>query len=456
MSAGTLVAWRKQPGDRVHRGDIIAEVETDKGLIEVEVFASGVIEQLLVEPGDEGAVGTGAGHHPRGGGRGCPPRRRRAPSRRAGRPAPRRDAIAAGASRRSAASRRRARRRPAAVRGTGPGGAISLEDVERAAAARPAAPAAARPRAEADRQARMRQAIAAAMARSKREIPHYYLARPIDMHRAMTWLAEENAQRPVHRAPAPRGAADQGRRPRPARGARAERGVARAPELVRSEAVHVGVAISLRGGGLVAPALHDADRQDLGELMRNFRDLVQRARAGDVPQLRAVRPDDHGHEPRRAGRRDGVRRDLSAAGGDRRASARSSSGPGSSTGAVVSRPRGDRHAVGRPPRQRRPPRRPLPGRRRPPAAGARAGYDPGTRSGPPSCAYSARSRPRPILARSSPTSSCASSSTSIRWTCSTSWSGLHEALHVDIPEADYPKFATLHDCIEQLASRTSS
>jgi acyl carrier protein len=34
--------------------------------------------------------------------------------------------------------------------------------------------------------------------------------------------------------------------------------------------------------------------------------------------------------------------------------------------------------------------------------------------------------------------------------------GLHEALHVDIPEADYPKYATLHDCVEQLASRVSA
>jgi pyruvate dehydrogenase E2 component (dihydrolipoamide acetyltransferase) len=41
----------------------------------------------------------------------------------------------------------------------------------------------------------------------------------------------------------------------------------------------VGVAISLRGGGLVAPALHDTDKKSLNELMNDFRDLVQRARA---------------------------------------------------------------------------------------------------------------------------------------------------------------------------------
>jgi pyruvate dehydrogenase E2 component (dihydrolipoamide acetyltransferase) len=50
----------------------------------------------------------------------------------------------------------------------------------------------------------------------------------------------------------------------------------------RSGSVHVGVAISLRGGGLVAPALHDADQRPLGELMRAFRDLVLRARNGGL------------------------------------------------------------------------------------------------------------------------------------------------------------------------------
>ncbi|HSE93698.1 MAG TPA: biotin/lipoyl-containing protein, partial [Methylomirabilota bacterium] len=58
MTAGTLLAWRKQPGDRVARGDIIAEVETDKGLIDVEVFASGVIERILVPPGTTVPTGT--------------------------------------------------------------------------------------------------------------------------------------------------------------------------------------------------------------------------------------------------------------------------------------------------------------------------------------------------------------------------------------------------------------
>jgi pyruvate dehydrogenase E2 component (dihydrolipoamide acetyltransferase) len=137
----------------------------------------------------------------------------------------------------------------------------------------------ARPRA--DRAARLRQAIGAAMARSKREIPHYYLATTIDMHSAMTWLTEENLKGSVP--------------DRLLYGVLFIKAVALAlkevPELnsvwrgsepARSEAIHVGVAISLRGGGLVAPALHDTAGQSLRDLMRQFRDLVQRARSGGL------------------------------------------------------------------------------------------------------------------------------------------------------------------------------
>lgn len=58
MESGTLIEWRRQPGDRVTRGDVIAVVETDKGAIDVEVFATGVVDKLLVEPGAKVPVGT--------------------------------------------------------------------------------------------------------------------------------------------------------------------------------------------------------------------------------------------------------------------------------------------------------------------------------------------------------------------------------------------------------------
>jgi pyruvate dehydrogenase E2 component (dihydrolipoamide acetyltransferase) len=162
------------------------------------------------------------------------------------------------------------------VRGTGPGGVIDREDIEHAAAARPVASA--RPRVDV---ARMRRIIGGAMARSKREIPHYYLAHTIDMARALDWLREQNLKRPVTE--------------RLLYGVLLVKAVARAlsevPELnavwrgdevVSSAAIHVGVAIFLRGGGLVAPALHDADRRSIDDLMCGFRDLVQRARTGGL------------------------------------------------------------------------------------------------------------------------------------------------------------------------------
>jgi pyruvate dehydrogenase E2 component (dihydrolipoamide acetyltransferase) len=173
---------------------------------------------------------------------------------------------------------------PTTLRGTGAGGAVTREDVERAAAGRrPDVVTAAAPRPERPRLdvARMRQAIAAAMARSKREIPHYYVTHTIDLHRMLAWLADENARRPVterllygvllikavalalHEVPELNGAW---------RGDRFE----------PSAAVHIGVAVSLRGGGLIAPALHDVDGRPLGALMGALRDLVQRARGGGL------------------------------------------------------------------------------------------------------------------------------------------------------------------------------
>ena len=82
----------------------------------------------------------------------------------------------------------------------------------------------------------------------------------------------------------------------------------------QSHAIHVGVAISLRGGGLVAPALHDADKQRSHGVDASAPGS-RRARPRRLAQeLGAHRPDDHDHEPRRAGRRIDIRHHLSAAG----------------------------------------------------------------------------------------------------------------------------------------------
>jgi pyruvate dehydrogenase E2 component (dihydrolipoamide acetyltransferase) len=287
MTAGTLVAWHTRPGDRVKRGDVVAEVETDKGVIDIEIFTEGVVEKLLVQPSEKVPVGTVLAVVREEGAQAvaAPPTAMPAASDVTPETAPapttplQPAAISeVGRRRISPAARELARKlgvNAANVPGTGPGGAITREDIERAAAqAAPAPPAA-------DRLTRMRQTIAAAMSRSKREIPHYYLSTTIDLHRPLSWLAEENQKRPVTE--------------RLLYGVLLLKAVALAlrevPELnalwqgdrgVLQQRIHVGVAISLRQGGLVAPALHDTDKLPLGELMQKFRDLVNRARAGSL------------------------------------------------------------------------------------------------------------------------------------------------------------------------------
>jgi pyruvate dehydrogenase E2 component (dihydrolipoamide acetyltransferase) len=176
----------------------------------------------------------------------------------------------------------------ARVTGTGAQGAITREDVERAAVAlkAPAPPPGGPPP---DRITAMRAAIAAAMARSKRDIPHYYLSTTIDLSAALAWLRRENERRAMTERLLP--------------AALLIKAVALAlrevPDLNgywtdgafrKGAGIHVGIAISLRGGGLVAPAIHDTDTLDLATLMRQLQDLVARARAGSLKSSELTDP----------------------------------------------------------------------------------------------------------------------------------------------------------------------
>ncbi|MFC6670178.1 2-oxo acid dehydrogenase subunit E2 [Marinobacterium aestuariivivens] len=127
----------------------------------------------------------------------------------------------------------------------------------------------------------MRRAIAAAMSRSKREIPHYYLEHSIDISKAQDWLQAHNAERTPEQ--------------RLLLGALLVRAAAltlkQTPELNGyytdgrfdpSSSVHIGMAINIRGGGLVVPALLDADQASLEQLMERLKDLTGRARHGGL------------------------------------------------------------------------------------------------------------------------------------------------------------------------------
>ena len=261
MESGVVAEWLIAPGDAISRGDVVAVVDTDKGAIEIEAFQAGVVEELLEPVGARVPVGgplalvrtpEDAGAEPAAVSLPEPPPMRASPG-----------------------ARRAARERGVAleqVTGTGPGGAVTLADVEGAAAAAPSSSAP-------DREESLRRATGALMARSKREIPHYYLEHRIDASPALAALERANAGRPVTsrlvltpfllRAVA-----------LAAREVPEMNGHHDGERFVPATSVNVGLAISLRGGGVVAPAIHDVDRKSAEELMEEVRALVGRVRAG--------------------------------------------------------------------------------------------------------------------------------------------------------------------------------
>jgi pyruvate dehydrogenase E2 component (dihydrolipoamide acetyltransferase) len=177
------------------------------------------------------------------------------------------------------------------VTGTGKDSAVRAADVRRAATGltRPAPPRraevshpaehpAAPPRSE-DRAPARRRAIAGLMSRANRDIPHYYLSTTVDMAAATQWLHERNRRRPVGERILPaalllKAAALAAREVHELNGSWAE------DRFTAGEGVHLGVAVSLRDGGLIAPTLRDADTLTLPQLMAALKDVVTRARTG--------------------------------------------------------------------------------------------------------------------------------------------------------------------------------
>lgn len=306
MESGKLVEWLVKPGDTIHKGDILAVVETHKGAIEVEIFEDGTIAELSAREGETVPVGgllakvrtAGEAEAEAGAEARITPDTMAQPaaapspsSAQTGTPAPSAQPVAAPQGARikvSPAARRLAAELgidPERLVGTGVDGSVSYADVElaRIGSAKRAAPEPAIAEAPLRKNAfdteGMRQAIAEAVSRSKREIPHYYLSNTVDMTASLAWLAAFNAPRPpgermlpgvlfikaaalaLHKVPQLNGFWKDNRfQPGPA--------------------IHIGWAISLRGGGLVAPAIHDVDTMALPDLMVKLRDLVTRARSG--------------------------------------------------------------------------------------------------------------------------------------------------------------------------------
>jgi pyruvate dehydrogenase E2 component (dihydrolipoamide acetyltransferase) len=326
MDQAMLVAWLVEPGDEVEYGQIVAEVETEKGIIEIECWHDGRVEEILVEPSAEKLpVGTVLAR--------IRPKAEETPAEAVELPVTM--ATTATSTERSPKAAPPPIRHLAhtlgvdlnQVRGTGVDGSITRGDVEGAAQQQEKPPPVttgapsstgrvkASPRARAlaedlgidlmsltsgrgdrlvtyadvaseapsaevpeDKVTAMRRAITRSMTRSKREIPHYYLGARIDLSRSLEWLERENDERPIARRILPAVLLLKA----------AALAVREVPSLnghwldekfVPADSVHLGVAISLREGGLVAPAIHHADLLDLNDLMERLRDLVTRARS---------------------------------------------------------------------------------------------------------------------------------------------------------------------------------
>ena len=326
MDEGMLVAWLIAPGDTVERGQVVAEVETDKGIIEVECWEDGFVDRLLLEPSSTKlSVGTPIAVL-RLPGEAAPDERvgvADVVERAAAEPDIVEEDVAVAVASASPPIRHLAHELGVDIgRLERTGGEVTRDDVRRAAetvdvtvdvvgerprvtprarrnaldrgidlgaitpsrsdgliVARDLPPDEEIPEATHDPRQAMRRAIARSMERSKREIPHYYLGYQIDLEVAMRWLDEVNEDRSLTKRILP--------------AALLLRAVTAAlseiPDLnghwvdgmfVQSDKINLGVAVSLRTGGLVAPAILDAGRLSLDEIMVALTDLVARARSG--------------------------------------------------------------------------------------------------------------------------------------------------------------------------------
>ena len=296
MEKGTVVKWFITPGAHVNRGDVVADVETDKGVIAVEIWQSGDIEQILVEPGQEVAVGTVLA------------KIRSVADKE--RPSVLEPKIIAEPKPSAAEIPQRAHASPLAkriaedlgvelneIKGTGLNGAITRADVEAAAkkiteipqAAVISEVVAAPVPAGAVSADQMRRAVAAAMVRSKRDIPHYYLQTDVNVQKLMSWLTEENRRIPVTErilaiAPIMKAIA-LGLRDYPE-----FNGFYKDGAFLRQSEINLGMIISLRGGGLVAPGITAVDAATVPEIMSRLRDLIERGRRGKLRSSEITSP----------------------------------------------------------------------------------------------------------------------------------------------------------------------
>ena len=275
MEDGILIEWKKKPGDIVKRGDIIAEVETQKGLIEIEVFDEGSIAELLIQEGTKVPVGTKMALIQPSTIEAEKPIELHPIMEKISEPIieEKTDTISIKASPLAKKMAQENHIDLSKIIGTGPDGAITKEDIdasikqsETAETEKISTPSEA-----------IRMAVAAAMSKSNREIPHYYLEKKIDMTKALAWLQEANKQRTVDNRLLPVvlfiKAMAKSLKEVPDLNAVWENG------LLQKTEINIGFVVSLRNGGIIVPAIPQSDTKNADEIMTALNDLIPRARA---------------------------------------------------------------------------------------------------------------------------------------------------------------------------------
>jgi pyruvate dehydrogenase E2 component (dihydrolipoamide acetyltransferase) len=314
MTEGVIGQWVKQEGDEVRRGDVLAEIETDKATMELEAYDNGVLTKVLVPAGETVPIGRPIaliGEEPgqAAAGSAAPPSAAPPSAAEATQPAPPRletspelaapGPTAGTAIRTSPLARAIARDHGldlTTVRGTGPGGRIVRADVEAAVAAHDTAPAAPSSAAPAPAAApgvapvatatddveeipltAVRRVTARRLAEST-TVPHFDLTTVVDAGALLAFRAQVNERL----APGPRvsvtdllvrACAVTLREYPQLNSSWGE------DKILRHRRVHIGVAVAL-DEGLIVPVVRDADRKSVGEISAEIRALAERARAG--------------------------------------------------------------------------------------------------------------------------------------------------------------------------------
>jgi pyruvate dehydrogenase E2 component (dihydrolipoamide acetyltransferase) len=311
MAEGVLVRWVRSEGESVQKGEVLAEIETDKATVEVEASASGVVQKHIVQEGaivpigDPIAVIGEEGEAidlealvaaPASGTSGEKPEDQPAPSPREAQPETREreesgDGHLPGGVKASPLARRLALDLGvdlAAVQGSGPGGRIVKEDIRSASTARPARPAAprtARGGLQTERlpMSKLRAAIGRRMTASKQQLPHFYVTIEVDAGPMMEMRKDYNEILPDEQRLSVNDfiirAAALALSEYPSLNASLQ-----ADEIIRHGEVNIGVAVAV-DEGLLTVVVRDAIQKPLPVISQEVRAMAARAREGKVQPL---------------------------------------------------------------------------------------------------------------------------------------------------------------------------